>query len=140
SGTHLRCQIERGLHAPFQVREQPAEVVCDLFEAVRHKLKASVCEACLLDLSSDDSAYSSRKARTAQGKPVERRGRKATGLRIVRSITIAGLPGCTTRTCRFYVQRWWRMNSMWLPVVARSAAASEGAVMYRDYRRPTRGS
>ncbi len=44
-------------------------------------------------------------AATAQGKPVERRGRKASGLRLqLRSadnfgsaVTIAGLPGCTTR-------------------------------------------
>jgi hypothetical protein len=41
---------------------------------------------CLLDLSSGDSAYSRWKARTAQGKPVERRGRKATGLRIDRCV------------------------------------------------------
>jgi hypothetical protein len=46
---------------------------------------------------------------TDQGKPVERRGRKATGLRskprvpisLLAAITIAGLPGCTTRIIGF---------------------------------------
>ena len=92
--------------------------VGERLESVRHKLKASLCEAQPLDLLRSDSAYSSSLRRTVKGKPVERRGRKATGLRVARSDHDSGVARMYNTNIRFYVHlldaiRWTAAARAW---------------------------
>jgi hypothetical protein len=101
---YQRRQLDPVLHAPFQTLEQGPQAFCKRFESVRHKLKSErqkakdvryrrliFCEA-ILHIPTH-----------CKGKPVERRGRKATGLRVEAVDHDSGVARMYNTNYRFYV-------------------------------------